>query len=224
MKKTIYIIRGTKAEKYEDFRARIFEAVNNLKDKEGIHALKLTLSTKKPPALSVIPFRKSKVAVVSIHENENRLHENLLKEKGFSGAYAVTEAIPRAYRKDWEDNTLTPGICLLTLFQKKKNLDHATFLYRWHNSHTPLSLKIHPLWNYNRNVVEEHLTEDTEEQHGIVEEHFRKTSHLLNPFIFFGNPFTMWVNMIRVYADTKSFLDYPKIEPYLAEEYHFKSR
>ena len=32
-------------------------------------------------------------------------------------------------------------------------LTQATFMKRWHEGHTPLSLELHPLWNYNRNVV-----------------------------------------------------------------------
>jgi hypothetical protein len=97
------------------------------------------------------------------------------------------------------------------------------FIHRWHNGHTPLSLKIHPLWNYNRNVVLEKLTNDSKEWDGIVEEHFKIKSDLLNPLKFFGNPIIMVYNMLRVYFDTKSFLDYKTIEPYFATEIWIKS-
>ena len=50
------------------------------------------------------------------------------------------------------------GANMRAVFSKKKNIDYATFLHRWHNGHTPLSLKIHPLWNYVRNEVKEILT------------------------------------------------------------------
>lgn len=58
---------------------------------------------------------------------------------------------------------------------------------------------------------------------GIVEEHFRTSSDLLNPLKFFGNPLIMVYNMLRVYFDTKSFLDYKTIETYLATEIWIKS-
>ena len=119
----------------------------------------------------------------------------------------MEEAIPVAYEKNWQDGEKSPGVCLLTLFQKKKRITHETFLHRWHNSHTPLSLKIHPLWNYNRNVVTEKLHDSCFDWHGIVEEHFRTSSDLLNPVKFFGHPLIMGYNMMRVYFDTNSFLD-----------------
>ncbi len=147
----------------------------------------------------------------------------LINEPGFAGGYAVEEAIPVAYKKNWEDGTATPGICLLTLFRQKKGIDYNSFINRWHNGHTPLSLKIHPLWNYNRNVVMEKLTNTSSEWDGIVEEHFKTASDLLNPIKFFGNPFVMVYNMLRVYFDTNSFLDYKTIEPYFATEIWIKS-
>lgn len=54
---------------------------------------------------------------------------------------------------------------------------------------------------------------------GIVEEQVRTRSELLNPFKFFGRPHRVIQNMLAVYLDTKSFLDYKKIETYLAVEY-----
>ncbi len=91
----------------------------------------------------------------------------------------VEEAIPVSYDKNWEDLETTPGICLLTLFKQKKGISYDTFLDRWHNSHTPLSLKIHPLWHYNRNVVNKKLTRDSDNWDGIVDEHMRTKSELL---------------------------------------------
>jgi len=56
-----------------------------------------------------------------------------------------------------------------------------------------------------------------------VEEQTRTRSELLNPFKFFGNALEITGNMISVYNDTKSFLDYKRIETYLAMEYHIVS-
>ncbi len=63
---------------------------------------------------------------------------------------------------------------------------------------------------------------DEERWGGIVEEHKCRRSELLNPFKFFGNPLLIIPRMIQVYADTKSFLDYKTIEPYLVAEYVLK--
>jgi hypothetical protein len=79
------------------------------------------------------------------------------------------------------------------------------------------------LWNYNRNVVDQKASWNKESWDGIVEEHFRTNSDLLNPIKFFGKPYRIIQNMVKVYSDTKSFIDYKTIEPYLAMEYYVKS-
>jgi hypothetical protein len=221
MMKDIYLIRGNRDETYMDFKNRIQSEVHSLSGKfEGI---KLTITEEKPPSISVIPFRNSKIAAVSVmYETERNPEKSLLGMDGFAGAYKVTEALPVAYEKNWPAGEVTPGVCLLTLFRKKKKIDYDTFIDRWHNGHTPLSLKIHPLWHYNRNVVEQPLTERSEKFDGIVEEHCRTRSELFNPFRFFGNPLIIIPRMIQVYLDVRSFLDYPSIEPYLVSEYYIK--
>jgi hypothetical protein len=223
MKKEIYLIKGTKDESYIQFSERIITLSKKLVENENIISVKAVYTNEPPPKLSVIPFKKDKIAAISVIKSDHEICNLLLNEPGFSGGYAVEEAIPVAYEKNWEDCFKTPGVCLLTLFKQKKGIDYETFIHRWHKGHTPLSLKIHPLWNYYRNEVKEKLTGNSFEWDGIVEEHTRTKSELLNPLKFFGNPFTMVYNMIRVYFDTKSFLDYKTIEPYFATEIWIKS-
>jgi len=223
MDKTIYLVRAPQTENYSDFKKRVFNIANQIFASSKPKELKLVLTENAPPALSIIPFKKKKVATISAKYDYT---EEVIKSdqgKDIAGTYKVSEALPVAYNKNWQDGEATPGICLLTLFNKKKNIEYDRFLDIWHNSHTPLSLKIHPLWNYNRNVVENRDDQNIENWDGIVEEHFKEKSHLLNPFKFFGNPSKIIPNMIAVYSDTKSFLDYASIEPYLAMEYHLKS-
>jgi len=223
MRKEIYLIKGTESESYNLFSDRIIKLSKKVVDDENIISLKAIYTNEPAPKNSVIPFKKNKIAAISLQSTKKERCILITNEPGFSGGYVVEEAIPVAYEKNWEDEVNTPGVCLLTLFKQKKGIDYKTFINRWHNSHTPLSLKIHPLWNYNRNVVKERLSEKSETWDGIVEEHFRTSSDLLNPIKFFGNPFIMVYNMLRVYTDTNSFLDYKTIEPYFATEIYFKS-
>ena len=223
MHKHIYIIRGAEAETHNEFSKRIANSLDELKNIPQILRIKLVYTTESPPRISIIPFKKSKIASISIYKEEEKLIHTLLDLPGFIGAYSVTEALPVAYEKTWPDGETTPGACLLTLFNRKKGLDYETFIHRWHNSHTPLSLKIHPLWNYSRNVVDTLLTDRTTPYEGIVEEQMQTDSELLNPFKFFGNPLVIIQRMIAVYKDTKSFLDYGNIETYLAREVVVKS-
>ena len=222
MRKEIYLIKGNAEESYQGFSERIIELAKSISRKDHTQ-IKITYTAEPPPKISIIPFKKTKLAAISILKEGHTPEEKLIKEKGFSGAYLVEEAIPVSYDKNWKDMETTPGICLLTLFKQKKGINYDAFIDRWHNSHTPLSLKIHPLWHYNRNVVKKKLTPDSANWDGVVDEHMRTKSELLNPFKFFGNPFVIIPRMINVYTDTKSFLDYKTIEPYLAREIYIKS-
>ena len=223
MHKEIYILKGLKGEDYNSFKDRIFKLSNSLVELHGPEALKTCLTLKPPPPISVIPFKREKIAVISVTRNTNSAIDLITKSDGYAGGYAVEEAIPVAYKKDWEDGSPTPGVCLLTLFHKKPGLDQDTFINRWHMGHTPLSLRLHPLWNYNRNVVSNTLSGQSLWYDGIVEEQFKKPSDLLNPLIFFGPPLKVPYHMYQVWMDTRSFIDMKKIETYLTVEIHFLS-
>ena len=218
MKKDIYLIRGREDETYIEFKSRILSLVTLVKDEVKPMKMKVIYTSEAPPSVSIIPFRKDKIASVSIWKGDDETISFLSNSDGFAGAYRVDEVLPVSYEKTWPDGEMTPGVCLFTLFNRKKGIQRATFLHRWHNSHTPLSLKIHPLWNYSRNVVKEPLLKNSQKFEGIVDEQMRTDADLLNPFRFFGNPFVVIQRMIMVYLDTKSFLDYKRIETYFARE------
>lgn len=224
MKKTIYLIRGSKTESHTIFKQRIMVLANSLAEHNDLKELKVALTENQPPAISIIPFKKKKAAVISAKYEDTIQIKGIKQAEGYTNTYEVTEALPVAYKKTWNDGEATPGICLLTLFKQKKTIDYDTFIDRWYNNHTPFSLKLLPLWHYNRNVVKIRDGEKTENWDGIVEEHFKTRAELLNPFKFFGNPLHIIPNMIEMYRDTNSFLDYKTIEPYMATEYYLKSK
>src|SRR5210317_2196707 len=172
-KKEIYLIRGKEEDTYSDFENRLLDRARSLLATEDLVSLKVSLTKTPPPALSLIPFKRNKIAAISVSWNQDSLGSiEKFEEGSLLGKYQVDEAVPVAYEKYWEDGSYTPGICLLTLFRKKPGIPWSTFLDRWHNGHTPLSLKIHPLWNYNRNVVVKSLETQGEHWDGIVEEQF----------------------------------------------------
>lgn len=223
MQKEIYILQGVLGENYNDFKKRMFGLMDSIINSAGPLTAKITLTTRKRPSISVIPFSKKKAAAISVTSNSHGLSEYMSKIPGFRGAYSIEEIVPVSYTKTWYDKVPTPGVCLLTLFHRKPTISKETFLDRWFNSHTPLSIKLHPLWNYNRNEVKNLLVDNSEPYDGIVEEQFRKSSDLLNPFIFFGPPLKVLIHMWQVLSDTRSFIDMNRIETYLAEEYVMKS-
>ncbi|MEI6884688.1 MAG: hypothetical protein WCO02_09375 [Bacteroidota bacterium] len=235
MQKVMVICRGQEGVSYSafvDYMLRLGGQALEICHPQKLH---ITFTDSTTPYVSVIPFKDKKIGVISISSEEGLLCASIqeflgycmteTKKSGcrFSGAYQVEEALPVEYSKTWQDVEMTPGACLLTLFKRKPGLTYEAFINRWHNSHTPLSLKIHPLWHYSRNVVLETAGEKSETWEGIVEEHVKKRSHLLNPMKFFGNPLSMIPNMIEVYKDTNAFLDYKTIETYLVREVVLRS-
>jgi hypothetical protein len=223
MNKCIYLIRELGSETYEDFHHRVKAICSGLMADTDVREMHYCITLSPPPSISIIPFRRIKIAAISVYGKDETALKSVLYLQGVDGIYNVEEALPVSYTQSWPDGSPTPGICMLTLFSKKKDISHNTFIDRWHNSHTPMSLRYHPLWHYNRNVVTQRLTESSPPFDGIVEEHMKTKSELLNPFKFFGPLQVIVPRMINVYKDTKSFIDYPTMEVYLTQEFILKS-
>lgn len=139
--------------------------------------------------------------------------------------YLVTESVPRDYdARTWPDGERTPGIKLVTFFEKPERLDDETFHARWHGSHTPLSLEIHPMWAYFRHGVARVLTPGGPPWRGIVDEQFRTAEDLTDPQRFYGVSGAWKENMARVLADVRSFLDLERIQTAVMSEWILRSR
>jgi uncharacterized protein (TIGR02118 family) len=134
----------------------------------------------------------------------------------FSAGYAVSEAIVLDYdRRDWPEGAPTPGIKQVTLLRRKSGLDYADFLRSWHEVHTPLAMRVHPLWAYNRNVVEQKFDSDAPDYDGIVELMFRSVEDLTEPARFFGSQ----EGMQSIMKDVVTWLDLERIEYYPMQEF-----
>lgn len=193
-------------------------------------ALKLTFTPCLPPRLCVIPFRRDALALVSVvpragdgdAEDWARSIAGTLGPVRVDG-YRVIESTPCAYARGWPDGARTPGAGLLTLFRRRPGQSDDDFFRAWHGGHTPLSLRIHPLWNYVRNVVAGPATAAAPPLDAIVEEHFRTREDLLDPRRFFGGLWPMLPNMARVALDIRRFIDLSSMEAWLVEELHVRS-
>jgi len=222
-----YLLWGKKRKAPGDFSRTVLDELAPRLLDAGDFELKLNHTAARPPRLSIIPFGARGVALFSLTGDQlpdPKWVEELLHPHGAAVAgYRVAESTPRGYDRGWPDGHQTPGIGLLTLFRRRRGLDDTTFLRRWHGGHTPLTFKIHPVWNYVRNVVQRPIIAGSPPFDGIVEEHFREASDLLNPARFFGGPLSMVPNMIRVASDIRGFLDQRSLETYLATELHLRS-
>ena len=192
----------------------------------GPSKLQLTVTEAPPPKMNLFPFKAQPIAIFNVYDEVDAPSRftNLLRGAASSvSGYRVEEAYPVAYDKAWSDGEPTPSPILLTMLRKKAGVTTDEFIDRWHNGHTPLSLEIHPLWYYQRNVIVEPITENAEASDGIVLEACRTRGDLLNPTRFFGGALKMVPNMLRVANDINGFLDMKKTETFYATEYHLRS-
>jgi hypothetical protein len=222
MVKLQYLLRAPATEGAQAFRDRALACGARLLAR-GPARLKLTFTAEEPPRLSVMPFRRDRLALVSLWDDGEpgaaaARWNAVLEAEGAAEGYRVDESAPRAYDRDWPDGTDTPGGGMLTLLHRRPGLSDAEFLRRWHEGHSPLALEIHPLWNYVRNVVAGLVLPGSPPLCGIVEEQCRTPGELLDPMRFFGGPVRMVPNMLRVYGDVRRFLDLAAIENYLVTE------
>ncbi len=223
-RKWMYVLRG-EGETHAEWSAKMKQVARELLDLRP-SKLQLTVTEGPPPKLSLFPFKAQPIAIVNVYDevdSPNRF-SNLLRGAASSvSGYVVEEAYPVAYEKSWADGEPTPSPILLTMLRKKASVTTDEFIDRWHNGHTPLSLEIHPLWYYQRNVIIEPVTERADPSDGIVLEACRTRADLLNPTRFFGGPLKMVPNMLRVAMDINGFLDMKKTETFYATEYHLRS-
>lgn len=222
MVKLQYLLRGPATESAGAFRERALACGARLLASAPA-GLKITFTAEDPPRLSVMPFRRDRLALVSLRDEAPLAAavarwNAVLKSEGAAAGYHVEESTPRAYARDWPDGADTPGGSMLTLLHRRAGLSDAEFLRRWHEGHSPLALEIHPLWNYVRNVVAAPVLPGSPPLCGIVEEQCRTRGELLDPVRFFGGWLRMVPNMLRVYGDVRSFLDLAAIENYLVTE------
>lgn len=117
--------------------------------------------------------------------------------------YLVTESVPRPCAVAPSPDGTVPGVTLVSTFDKPAELDADTFLARWHGSHTPLSLEIHPLQSYVRNAVVRPVTRDAPALRAIVSESVATLDDLVDPTRFYGNE----ENRKRATRDLLSFAD-----------------
>jgi hypothetical protein len=129
--------------------------------------------------------------------------------------YLVTESILREYAKrDWAPGSPSPGIALVTTFPKPAALDPATFYARWHDSHGPLSLELHPLTRYVRNAVFRPITEGAPLLHAIVSESVASCAVAADTDQFYGGR----ENRRRVVKDLLSFVEIESLSTVVMRE------
>ena len=133
----------------------------------------------------------------------------------FAG-YLVTESVPRARASAGRaGGARSPGVCLVTTFDKPASLDDEAFYERWHGSHTPLSLEIHPLTLYVRNSVVRALTPGAPPLRAIVNEAVASVAIAADAEKFYSGD----EGRERAIKDLLSFVDFRSLSTALMSEY-----
>ena len=84
--------------------------------------------------------------------------------------YWLVESVIREYaRIDWPLGVRSPGATLLALLRKRPELGEPEFRERWEH-HSRLSVRLHPLTRYHRNVVAGAGGDEPPDCDGLVEE------------------------------------------------------
>ncbi|MBW2190281.1 MAG: hypothetical protein JRG93_11955 [Deltaproteobacteria bacterium] len=224
-RKWMFVLRGN-GESHQAWGDRMRNEVSPELLNLAPSRLQLTVTEAPPPKLTLFPFKPEPIAIFNVYdeaEDPSRFLDVLQKAASSVSGYEVEESYPVTYDRAWSDGEPTPSPILLTMLRRKAGLSRDEFIRRWCDGHTPLSLEIHPLWYYQRNIVCGSVTDRADEQDGIVLEACPTRSDLLNPARFFGGPLKMLPNMLRVAKDISGFLDMRKTETFYATEYHIRS-
>ncbi|RMF15805.1 MAG: hypothetical protein D6761_07255 [Candidatus Dadabacteria bacterium] len=114
----------------------------------------------------------------------------------------------------------SPAVVLLTLLRRARGLDDATFLHEWHDRHTPLAMRVHPLQGYVRNVIDPATAHSPDPPDGIVEEQYADARTIARPWRMFGHngAWRSAANMWRVWRHVRTFLDLDRAENWLMHQ------
>ncbi len=228
MNKYQYIIRDASERSQSEFRAQIFDVLLPTALALNPNGLKISITDIARPRITVLPLRKENLALISLWSDNDKLplewQDSITLPDLTIHGYRIEESAPVAYAKTWNDGETSPGVVLLTLLKQNPKLSYNTFMHEWHERHTPKAMRIHPFWNYIRNVIKEKIITDSPDFEGIVEEHFRTREDCINPVRMFGGALKFIPNMIEVGLHAKHFLDLGLTENYLLSETHVLSQ
>jgi hypothetical protein len=207
----------------KQFRDFLFQSVVPDIMKHHPDNCKLTISAIDQPSFTILPLNRNGFAMFSLAGiDETAIFQELKKYENPQRrvyGYIIHESPYLLCDRTWNCEEESPGLILLTMFQKKQGLTREQFMRIWFGEHSPKAIYTHPLKNYIRNVVTGFITENTPKFDGIVEEHFGCDEDLLNPVRMFGGIFKALPSMINVYFHVSKFLNLSNIRNFICREY-----
>ncbi|MGH8977375.1 MAG: hypothetical protein ACRDV7_04810, partial [Acidimicrobiia bacterium] len=125
----------------------------------------------------------------------------------------------------WPDGERSPGVVMLTIFDKPAAMDDETFYGHWYGHQSPMSEWMQPRCRYVRNTVVRALTPGAPRYKAIVAEAWPTPEHLTDLPTFFGSADGSDLGeRIRIMLDsTKLLFDPSTMRSYTLSEYILKS-
>ena len=155
-------------------------------------------------------------AVFSINETDP---DSLIEMKSLISAfgvqtaiYAAQQSVPLAYERNWKSGEQTPALISMSFFQKPKGMEKKAFKEYWFCSHTPFAVDIHPLWHYERNAIEQALTENAPSYDGIVPLYVENDKDIAFSNFFSADGKNPFFNALRIQSDVNHFINLDLIE------------
>jgi hypothetical protein len=118
-------------------------------------------------------------------------HEAAIATAGAQAfGWIVAESVPKAYgrSRSWPDGERSPGMSILTFFDKGEGVTVEDYYRIWHGEHTPLTFEMHPFWLYVRNQTLRAITPGAPSVRGIVYEAVAADEDMLDLTRLFGCP------------------------------------
>ncbi|MCU1590112.1 MAG: EthD domain [Frankiales bacterium] len=143
---------------------------------------------------------------------------------GAGAAWLVSESVPTPYGDafTWAEGTRSPGLTLVTLFDKPAGLSEGELYRCWHGLHRATTAECHPFTSYVRNEVFRSLRPGAPPVRGIVTESAPDVADFLDPHRFYvsgGDPERLRANQRRVFGEVTSFIDMDTIQVAPMTEY-----
>lgn len=133
--------------------------------------------------------------------------------------YDITRTNPVTYEQVWDDGEVSPGVSLVSIFQKRPSLSYEEYYAEWFCAHSPIAKEVHPYFNYERNVINDSFTSsgfDAPYFDAIVSEHVGIDSDLSDQDAFFGGDAGTW--LWRITLSAFEFINFLTIETYTMRE------
>jgi len=239
VEKLVYLIWDRPSRDPEDLRTQFLADIGPRILANDARALELHLDDgdAQVPTMVKVPDDELPVrAAVSVwldnHDTRGAI-EAILGEVGIRRAgYLVTESLYRDYgdnehadRRDWADGERSPGIVMLTIFDKPQGMDDDTFYAHWYGHQSPMSEWMQPRCRYVRNAVVRAITAGAPRYKALVAEAWPTAEHLTDLPTFFGAADGSEIGeRIRIMLDsTKLLFDPATMRCYTLSEYILKS-